>query len=118
MDPHQLPDQLWRDPSTSTSSRTNSGGRLPSAREYQLEASYRVTKIGLSKVDACADMTESPSTIAEALLVPKAAIWSTMVMHTYPFTDDMLQNVQPYHEVLLARKPHMSSMATSTTTSS
>ena len=44
------------------------------------QGSSRVTTIGLSKVDVCADMTESPScTVAEALLVPKAAIWSTMV---------------------------------------
>ena len=66
-----------------------------------------MTTIGLSKGDVCVNMTltESPScTIAEALLVPKAAIWSTMVMHTHPFTHDILQNVHPYHEVL--RKPH------------
>ena len=65
-----------------------------------------VTKIGLSKGDVCADTTESPRTIAEALLVPEAAIWSTMVMHTHPFADDILQNVHPYHEVLLSCKPH------------
>ena len=68
--------------------------------------SSRVPKIGLSKVDAHADMTESPCTIDEALLVPEAAIWSTIVMHTYPFTHDILQNVHPYHEVLLSCKPH------------
>ena len=60
----------------------------------------RVTKIGLSKVDVCADMTES------ALMVPEAATWSTMVTHTHPFSDDILQNVHPYHEVLLSCKPH------------
>ena len=71
------------------------------------QGSSRVTTIGLSKVDVCADMTESPScTIAEALLVPKAAIWSTMVMHTHPFTHDILQHVHPHHEVLLSCKPH------------
>ena len=64
-----------------------------------------VTKIGLSKGDVCAETTESPSTIVEALLVP-AATWSTMVMHTRPFSDDILQNGHPYHEVLLSRKPH------------
>ena len=65
-----------------------------------------VTKIGLSKGDVCAETTESPSTIVEALLVPAAATWSTMVMHTHPFSDDILQNVHPYHEVLLSCKPH------------
>ena len=64
-----------------------------------------VTKIGLSKGDVCAT-TESPSTIVEALLVPEAATWSTMVMHTHPFSDDTLKNVHPYHEVLLSCKPH------------
>ena len=64
-----------------------------------------MTTLGLSKVDVCANMTESPScTIAEAL-VPKAAIWSTMVMHTHPLAQDILQKVHPYHEVLLSRKP-------------
>ena len=67
----------------------------------------RVTTIGLSKAAVCVDMTESPPcTIAEALLVPEAAIWSTMVMHTHPFTHDILQKVHPYHEVLLSCKPH------------
>ena len=70
------------------------------------QGSSRVTKIGLSKVDVCADMTESPRTIVEALMVPAAATWSTMVMHTHPFTHDILQNVHPYHEVLLSCKPH------------
>ena len=70
------------------------------------QGSSRVTTIGLSKVEVCADMTESPSTIAEALLVPEAAIWSTMVMHTHPFTKDILQKVHPYYEVLLSCKPH------------
>ena len=39
-------------------------------------------------------------------MVPEAATWSTMVMHTRPFSDDILQNVHPYHEVLLSCKPH------------
>ena len=64
-----------------------------------------VTKIGLSKGDVCAG-TESPRTIVQALLVPEAATWSTMVMHTHPFSDDILQHVHPYHEVLLSRGPH------------
>ena len=70
------------------------------------QGSSKVTTIGLSKVDVRADMTESPCTIAEALLVPEAAIWSTMVMRMHPFTHDILQNVHPYHEVLLSCKPH------------
>ena len=70
------------------------------------QGSSMVTTIGLSKVDVCADMTESPCTIVEALMVPAAATWSTMVMHTHPFTHDILQNVHPYHEVLLSCKPH------------
>ena len=49
------------------------------------QGSSKVSTIGLSKVDVCASTTrtESPScTMVEALLVPKTAIWSTMVMHT------------------------------------
>ena len=70
------------------------------------QGSSRVTRIGPSKVDVCADVTESPCTIVEALMVPEAATWSTMGMHTHPFTDDILQNVHPCHEVLLSCKPH------------
>ena len=52
-------------------------------------------------------LAESPAcTIVEALLVPKAAAWSTLVMHTSPFKSDILQNVRPHHEVLLSCKPH------------
>ena len=29
-----------------------------------------------------------------------------MVMHTHPFTQDLLQNVRPHHEVMLSCKPH------------
>ena len=69
----------------------------------------KVSSIGLSKVDVCASttVTESPSyTMVEALLVPKTAIWSTMVMHTSPFSSDILQKVHPHHEVLLSCQPH------------
>ena len=51
------------------------------------QGSSKVSTIGLSKGDVCASttLTESPScTMVEALPVPKAAIWSTMVMHTTP----------------------------------
>ena len=44
--------------------------------------------------------------MVEALLVPPSAMWSTMVMHTHPFTQDLLQNVHPHHEVMLSCKPH------------
>ena len=73
------------------------------------QGSSKVSTIGLSKVDVCASTTrtESPTcTMVEALLVPKTAIWSTMVMHTSPFNSDILQKVHPYHEVLLSCKPH------------
>ena len=65
--------------------------------------------IGLSNVDVCdpTTLTESPScTIAEALMVPSSAMWSTMVVHTHPFTQELLQNVCPYHEFILSCKPH------------
>ena len=68
-----------------------------------------MTTIGLSKGDVCdpTTLTESPScTMVEALMVPPSAMWSTMVMHTHPFTQDLLQNVRPHHEVMLSCKPH------------
>ena len=79
---------------------------LPQDDSLRHQGKSMVTKIGLSKGDVCAG-TESPRTIIEALLVPEAATWSTMVMHTHPFSDDILQNVHPYyHEVSLSCKPH------------
>ena len=65
--------------------------------------------IGLSKADVRdpTTMTESPyCTIAEALVIPPSAVWSTMVVHTHPFTQDLLQHACPYHEVILSCKPH------------
>ena len=62
------------------------------------QGSFMVTTIGLSKGDVCdpTTLTESPScTMVEALMVPPSAMWSTMVMHTRPFTQDLLQNVRP-----------------------
>ena len=73
------------------------------------QGSSRKMTIGLSSDDVCAPTTlaESPCcTIVEALMVPPSAMWSTMVMHTHPFTQDLLQNVCPYHEVMLSCKPH------------
>ena len=65
--------------------------------------------IGLSNGDVCPPTTlaESPfCTIAEALMVPASAMWSTMVVHTRPFPQKILQNACPYHEVILSCKPH------------
>ena len=70
------------------------------------QGQFMMTKIGLSKNKVCISKTESPRTIVEALLVPETATWSTTVMHTHPFSDDILQHVHPYHEVLLSCKPH------------
>ena len=75
------------------------------------QGSSMKTTIGLYEGDICAPttLTASPfSTIAEALLVPRAALWSTMVMHTHPFTHDVLQNAHPYDEVILSCKSHRS----------
>ena len=44
--------------------------------------------------------------MVEALMVPASAMWSTMVMHTHPFTEDLLQKVCPHHDVILSCKPH------------
>ena len=81
--------------------------------------------IGLSNGDVCPPTTlaESPfCTIAEALMVPASAMWSTMVVHTHPFPQEILQNACPYHEVILSFKPHrrstrLSPMETFTSTS-
>ena len=73
------------------------------------QGSSRKLTVGLSSDDACAPTTlaESPScTIVDALMVPPSAMWSTMVMHTHPFSQDLLQNVCPHHEVILSCKPH------------
>ena len=54
-----------------------------------------MTTIGLSKGDVCdpTTLTESPfNTMVEVLIVPPSAMWSTMVMHTHPFTQDLLQD--------------------------
>ena len=73
------------------------------------QGSSMKTIIGLSSDDVCdpTTLTESPScTMVEALMVPPSAMWSTMVMHTHPFTQDLLQKVCPHHEVILSCKPH------------
>ena len=62
-----------------------------------------------AQLDVCTPttLTESPScTIAEALMVPTSAMWSTMVVHTRPFPQELLQNACPHHEVILSCKPH------------
>ena len=74
----------------------------------QLGSSMQTT-IGLCNGDVFPSTTlaESPScTIAEALMVPESAMWSTMVVHTNPFPQEILQNACPYHEVILSCKPH------------
>ena len=76
--------------------------------DSRIAPASRVTTIGFSKVDVGADMTESPSCTIAQLMVPEAAVWTTMVMHTSPFADDILQTVHPHHEVLLSCKPHRS----------
>ena len=72
------------------------------------QGSSRKMAVGLSSDDVCAPTTlaGSPScTIVDALMVPPSAMWSTMVMHTHPFSRDLLQNVCPHHEVILSCKP-------------
>ena len=63
------------------------------------------TKIGLSKGDVC-PLTESHKPIVEALLEHVNGTWSTMAMHTQPFSHDLFQHVHPHHQVLLSCKPH------------
>ena len=73
------------------------------------QGSSRKMIVGLSSDNVCAPTTlaESPScTIVDALMVPPSAMWSTMVRHTHPFSQDLLQNVCPHHEVILSCKPH------------
>ena len=45
------------------------------------QGSSRVTRIGLSQVDVGADM------------MPGDATWSTMVMHTHPFSNDIFASI-------------------------
>ena len=51
-------------------------------------------------------LAESHQLIVEALLEHVDETWSTMVMRTQPFPDDLFQHVHPHHQVLLSCKPH------------
>ena len=44
--------------------------------------------------------------MVEALMIPRDALWSTLMMYTQPYPSDLLQHVRPYHEVLFSCKPH------------
>ena len=64
-----------------------------------------MTHIGLSKGDVY-PLAESHQMIVDALLEHVNETWSTMVMRTQPFPDDLFQHVHPHHQVLLSCKPH------------
>ena len=63
------------------------------------------THVGLFKGDVH-PIGESHKTIVNALLEHVNETWSTMVMRTRPFSDDLFQNIHPHHQVLLSCKPH------------
>ena len=63
------------------------------------------THIGFSKGDVY-PIEESKKSIVKALLEHVNDTWSTMVMRTRPFTDDLFQHIHPNHQVLLSCKPH------------
>ena len=65
------------------------------------------TYIGLSKGDVH-PLGESHKSIVNALLEHANKTWSTMVMRTQPFSDDLFQHIHPHHQVLLSCKPHRS----------
>ena len=51
-------------------------------------------------------MEESSVHIVKSLLKDVNNTWSTMVMRTRPFSDDLFQSIYPNHQVLLSCKPH------------
>ena len=63
------------------------------------------TCIGLSK-GVVHPMEESNESIVKSLLKNVNHTWSTMVMRTRSFSDDLFQNIHPNHQVLLSCKPH------------
>ena len=63
------------------------------------------THIGLSK-DVVYPVEESNESIVKALLEHVKDTWSTMVMRTRPFSDDLFQHIRPNHQVPLSCKPH------------
>ena len=66
---------------------------------------FVTTCIGLSKGDVY-PMKESNESIVKSLLKNVNNTWSTMVMRTRPFSDDLFQCIHPNHQVLLSCKPH------------
>ena len=63
------------------------------------------TCIGLSKA-VVYRMEESNEPIVKSLLKDVNNTWSTMVMRTRPFSEDLFQCTHPNHQVLLSCKPH------------
>ena len=63
------------------------------------------THVGLSKGDVH-PVEESHQSSVKALLEHVNETWSTMVMRTRPFSDDLFQHIHPSHQVFLSCKPH------------
>ena len=63
------------------------------------------THVGLSRGEVY-PVEEPDKTIVEALLEHVNDSWSTMIMRTRPFSDDLIQHTHPNHQVLLSSKPH------------
>ena len=51
-------------------------------------------------------MEESNEPIVRSLLKDVNNTWSTMVLRTRPFSEDLFQSIHPNHQVLLSRQPH------------
>ena len=51
-------------------------------------------------------MENSSEHIAKSLLQDVNSMWSTMVMRTMPFSEDLFQSIYPNHQVLLSCKSH------------
>ena len=51
-------------------------------------------------------MEESSEHIVKSLLQDVNNTWSTMVMRTRPFSEDLFQSIYPNHQVRLSCKPH------------
>ena len=64
-------------------------------------------RVGLSEV-LVHPIEESTEHIVKSLLKDVNSTWSTMVMRTRPFSENLFQSVRPNHQVLLSCKPHRS----------
>ena len=64
-----------------------------------------LTRIGLSKGDVH-PLAESHKSVVDALLEHVNETWSTMVMRTQPFPEDLFEHVHLHHQVLPSCKPH------------